>query len=170
MKAPSLRSPDIWLTSANQGDAMNDTILFALLIAGAGFVITYVLGAVLNFFVALKSRPVRRAAWTIGIAYVVLSIATEWAILVAKSDPGAPTGSFPVDPLIVPLLIVPGALAVFMLRLWGYRATWVEDESELREGEKLANDDWRIGLGVLALVIAVLLARALWKYFLRFGS
>jgi hypothetical protein len=57
-----------------------------------------------------------------------------------------------------------------LLRLWGYRVAWVEEESELREGEKLADDDWRVGLGVLALVIAVLLARALWKYFLRFGS
>jgi hypothetical protein len=149
---------------------MNDTIFIALLIAGAGFVVTYVLGVVLNFFVALKSRPMRRAAWTIGIAYVVTSIAAVCAIFVAKSDPSAPSGPFPVDPLIVPLLIIPGALAVFLLRLWGYRVAWVEEESELREGEKLANDDWRVGLGVLALVIAVLLARALLKYFLRFGS
>lgn len=96
---------------------MNDTISIALLIAGAGFVVTYVLGVVLNFFVALKSPPIRRAAWTIGIAYVVTSIATVFAMFVAKSDPSAPSGPFPLDPLIAPLFIVPGALAVFLLRL-----------------------------------------------------
>ena len=146
---------------------MNDTILLALLIAGAGFVVTYIIGAALNFFVALKSRPVRRAAWTIGIAYVATSTATLCAIFVAESDPSAPSAHLPVDPLIAPLLLVPGALAVFLLRLWAYRVTWVENESELREGENLANDDWRFGLGALALVILVLLARALWKFYLR---
>src|SRR2546430_15750012 len=114
---------------------MNETILITLLVAGAGFVVIYVLGVVLNFFVALKSRPIRRAAWTVGIAYVVASIGIVTGIFVAIAGPSAPSTPFPVDPLTAPLLIAPGAMLLFLLRLWGYRAAWVENESELREGE-----------------------------------
>jgi hypothetical protein len=95
---------------------------------------TAVLGAIsflLHFFVALKSPPERRAQLTTGIAYLLTGLMFIF--------------TFPQDGLefIVPVAAVPGALLMHWLWLNTFRFAWVDDESELAEGESLANDDWR---------------------------
>ena len=144
---------------------MNETMMFALVIAAAGFVATYIVTILLNFFVALKSPPNRRAIWTVGIAYLVISVPTVCLILAADQDPTAP-GRFPIDPWVSPLLLMPGAIVAFLLRRWEYRSAWVEQIEDLRDGEQLANDDWRFGLIILALVIIILTGRTLVRRYL----
>jgi len=144
---------------------MNEALLFAFFIAAGGFVATYILRLALNFVVALKAPPNRRATWTVGIAYALVSIATVVAIEAILQDPSAPKAPFPIEPLETPLLLVPGTIIIFLLMRWGYRSAWIDDAKELPEGVKLANDDWRRGTLALALVVAVLAARAIFRLY-----
>jgi hypothetical protein len=144
---------------------MNEALLFALVIAAGGFVATYILCLALNFVVALKARPNRRATWTVGIAYAVVSIAIVVAIEAIRRDPSAPKTPFPIEPLETPLLLVPGTIIIFLLMRWRYRATWIDDAEELPEGVKLANDDWRRGAVALLLVVVALAARLMFRLY-----
>ncbi len=146
---------------------MNEALLFAFFIAAGGFIATYILCLVLNFVVALKAPPNRRATWTVGIAYAVVSIAAVVAIDSIRRDPSAPKTPFPIEPLETPLLLVPGTIIIFLLMRWGYRSAWIDDAEELPEGLKLANDDWRRGAVSLLLIVVLLAARAIFRLYTR---
>ena len=144
---------------------MNEALLFAFFIVAIGFIATYVLCLALNFVVALKALPNRRATWTVGIAYAVVSIAIVVAIEAIRRDPSAPKSPFPIEPLEAPLLLVPGTIIIFLLMRWRYRATWIDDAEDLPEGMKLANDDWRRGAVALLLVVVALAARLIFRLY-----
>ena len=148
---------------------MNDVPLFAFLIAAGGFVAIYILCMALNFMVALKAPPNRRATWTVGIAYAVVSIAIVVSIASISRFPSAPKTPFPIDPLEAPLLLVPGTIVIFLLLRWGYRSAWVDEAEGLPDGVKLANDDWRHGAIALLVIVGLLAARALFRHFVHGG-
>ena len=148
---------------------MNDVLLFAFFIAAGGFVATYILCLALNFVIALKAPPNRRATWTVGIASAVVSIAAVVSIILVSRDPSAPKAPFPIDPLEVPLLLVPGTIIIFLLLRWGYRSAWIDEAEGLPEGVKLANDDWRRGAIALLVIVALLAARALFRLYMHGG-
>jgi hypothetical protein len=146
---------------------MNEVLLFAFVIAAAGFVVTYILCLGLNFVIALKAPPNRRATWTVGIAYAAVSIAAVVSIASISQIASAPKTPFPIDPLEAPLLLVPGTIIIFLLMRWGYRSAWVDEAEELPEGVKLANDDWRRGAIALLLIVGLLAARMLFRLFMH---
>ena len=146
---------------------MNETMVFALGIAAIGFIAIYALSAALNFVVALKSVPNRRATWTVGIAYVAASIAAVCGIIAISHDISSPDTPFPIDAFVAPLLLAPGAIVIFLLRRWEYRAAWLDDPENLPEGVELANDDWRFGAIALLLVVGALAGRVVLRLYLR---
>ncbi|WP_114953110.1 hypothetical protein [Sphingosinicella terrae] len=105
----------------------------------------------LRFFVALGAPPSRRAAWTVGLAYLI----TSAIIVFGAPDEIAYYG---------PLAALPGGLIAFWFWRSDFRRGWVENEAGLADGAVLANDDWRIGilqlLAVMVLVIGIVLLRA----------
>ncbi len=146
---------------------MSDTAKIALMLAGTGVVSMYFVSAALGFFVALNARPARRAAWNVGIPYLLASAGTTYLLAVTIPDSfGEPS---PIDPWLAPLLMAPGALIAFLLRLWVYRSTWVESIDDLAEGESLANDDWRVGIFQLLIFVGFLLALGIWRFLVKSG-
>ena len=54
---------------------INDIIRISVLAFGVGFIGAWVIGTALKFFVALKSPPKRRAAWIVGLGYLISTTA-----------------------------------------------------------------------------------------------
>ena len=107
----------------------------------------------LQHFVALTAAPVHRAAWTVGIAYVVI------AALCVFMTPEEYWWAAPLAP-------IPGALLVFWWVQRDWRQLWIDDSKGIPEGVELANDDWRVGL----IFVAGLIALALLRIFFRLVS
>ena len=122
-------------------------LLMGLLFVAANLLIISMATIILHKFIALKMRPGPRAAWTIGIAYLLAT-----AIWVFGGPPEAIA--------YAPLAAVPGALLAYWYWQGEFRRAWVEDPNQLPEGVNLANDDWRIGL--FAVVAAVIIAVLKW--------
>ena len=125
----------------------------AFIILGIPFCFMVFLTFILKFFVALNSTPDRRAFWTVGPAYVIVTLVFLF------SDMGS---SF--LKLAFPLAAVPMALLIYWWWRRDFRAAWVDDVADLPEGRGLANSDWRIGLGV---VIALFVASAIRVFFIQ---
>jgi hypothetical protein len=132
---------------------MRDALFIGLLLVGIPFVIIAFVSWLLHYFVALNAPPTRRAAWTVGIAYVVAS--AFWLF-------GGPEG----DRWEGPFAAIPGALIAFWWWRDDFRRGWIDDSDGVPEGVELANTDWRIGLLGVGLLIAV----AALKVFLRQAS
>lgn len=98
---------------------------------------------ILHYVIALRARPASRAAWTAGASYLCTV-----ALFLFGGPPGWE----------VPALVgsAPGALIAYWYMRRAFRRMWVNDESELPEGASMANDDWRIGLLGVVLLIALL--------------
>lgn len=92
--------------------------------------------AIANFcfcrFIALKARPLPRAAWTAGLAYLAASAVFLF-------------GALPGWELLGPLLTIPGGLIAFGFWWFNLSRGWVEPH-EITEDMVLENDDWRTGL------------------------
>lgn len=104
-----------------------------------------------NMFVALSSPPTKRAAWTAGSLYVLVTLFMLF---------GSPREFM----LISPLVGVPGFLIAFWFWRREYRKAWIDHPAEY-DGE-LENDDWKAGLikfiGLfIAAIIATLVRRSL---------
>lgn len=119
---------------------MGEALLAAFIFVGIPFVIIAFTSWLLHYFIALKSPPAHRAAWTVGIAYLVAS--AVWLF-------GGPEG----DRWEGPFAAIPGALIAFWWWRDDFRRDWIDDSQGIPEGVELANHDWRIGLlGVLVLI------------------
>lgn len=95
----------------------------------------------LHYFVALKSPPTVRAAWIVGIAYVVAS--AFWLF-------GGPVG----ERWEGPFAAIPGALLAFWFWRGDFRRDWIDDARGIPDGVEIANTDWRIGLiGIVGLLV-----------------
>jgi len=109
---------------------------------------------ILHYFVALKTRPSSRTAWTVGIAFLIVAALFMW---------GTPAG---YELWSVPL-IIPAALIAFWFWKTEFRRAWIEDADQLPDGVTLADDDWVSGLLRLALVIVVGLGIALIRWVMK---
>lgn len=133
-----------------EGSTPTELLKLVFILFGIGLVFVALTSWALMLFVALRSPPSQRAAWTAGLAYLIdcsiiifsdLGRAGEWA----------------------PLVFLPGALAVFWFWRWDFRRGWIEKPELTPEGMSLENDDWRTGLirliGMIAAATAMALAR-----------
>ena len=120
---------------------MSDDLLVVFLFVGMPLAIIAFVSWFLHYFVALNSPPTQRAAWIVGIGYLVAS--ALWLF-------GGPEG----DRWEAPLAAIPGALLAFWFWQRDFRRDWIDDAQGVPEGVELANTDWRIGiLGVIGLLV-----------------
>lgn len=120
----------------------------------AGLTMQAVASFILNFFVALRSRPNQRAAWVAGIAYLPVA-----AFITFGGPPGYA--------LWGPVVTLPGAAVVFWFWRREYTRAWIDDPAMLAEGEELEHDDWMIGLFKLGALLSVAIGLALYRHFTR---
>ena len=129
-----------------------DLLWISLVATGAGFLPIYALCWMFEFFIGLKSPPTKRAALTVGLAYVLTSLAFIWL---------SPANYA----LLAAMAPMPGAIVWFFYTRSHYRKAWYDNLDELPEEAALANDNWRHGLLYLALailaIVGVVLARVI---------
>lgn len=90
--------------------------------------------------VALREQPDRRALWTTALSYAGASLTFMFGFGVL------------VPLWFAPLAPLPGALIVYYWMRRDYRKSWIDDD-KVPEGMILENNDWRIGVGVVATLI-----------------
>lgn len=103
-------------------------------------IVVAVLSFVFQYFVALTAKPDRRAAWTAGVAYLATVLMFVF---------GGPEGYG----YLAPVAALPGGLIAYYFWRSEFRRGWVDDDLPLLDGVKLANDNWQVGLGIVALAI-----------------
>lgn len=133
---------------------MKDTVLITFAALAGPLAAIAPVTWILHFFVALRSTPTRRAAWTVVPSYVIV------AVLLTFSIPAE-------DAWAVPLASIPAALIAFWFWRRDFREAWVISVDHLPEGTKLANDDWVAGLMFVAAILGLAVLRALLHLFLR---
>lgn len=119
-----------WLEGAAVASAMS------LLLIAIG-------SAILHFFVALNSPPARRAAWTAGLPYLLLSTFGT----LGSGDDLFPFWIWPVAGLL------PAAI-VYWFWLRDFQKRWYSSVEDLPDHVPLANHDWKNGLlHLFALIV-----------------
>ena len=132
---------------------MRETLMMVLILAGMPLVIIIMASWLLHYVVALKSPPAVRAAWLVGLSYLIAS--AVWLF-------GGPDG----DRWEGPFVAVPGALIAFWWWRGDFLRDWLDDSDELPGDVEFANNDWRIGLlGIMSLILVAAV-----KVFLRNGA
>lgn len=126
----------------------------ALFFFGISFVFIAMIAWVCNWFLALKSRPPRRALLTAGIPYILVS--TLFTIM--------DTGVLPF--WLGPVVPLPAALIVYGWLRYEYGRSWIDDDL-VTPDIKIRNTDWRVGLAALA---AVLVPAAIKVIFINWGT
>jgi hypothetical protein len=137
----------------------NETIEAGLLIVGMAFLCVAVSSSVLHYFVALKARPTRRALWTAGIPFVLTAILFMFYLPTIGSGFASPW----LLAILGALAALPGGVAAFWFWKREFQSAWVDDPANMPDGVGLANDDWRIGLGMLAVLIVVAVFKVLFR-------
>ena len=132
---------------------MSDEIKIALVVCGAALAIMAIISWILHYFVALRSPPSKRAGWIAGISYLAATTAFVF---------GSPEGYG----WAAPLAAMPAALIIFWFWRSDFRRDWLDDTTADGTVE-LANDDWRVGLLQLGLVLLVGIAVAVFRRFVR---
>ena len=127
---------------------MNDSVGLGIIVFGAPLLATALVSWLLHFFVALNAPPARRAAWTAGIAYVVV------AILCVVIAPEAYWWE-------APLAAIPAALIAFWWWRNDFARGWIDDADGVPDGVQLANSDWRVGLMFVGAILAIYALRVL---------
>ena len=106
-----------------------------LLVCGLGLGAVGLLSILLSFFISLGSTPIRRAAWTSGIAYIPVAGA---GLLIGYLDDYRGYMMVVFNQLVfidigpagfrAPLFALPGALITFLFWWWTFRRDWVSDD------------------------------------------
>lgn len=125
------------------------------LYAGLAFCMLIPITWIANKIVGLREGPLRRAQLTAGIPYGLASIIGLFM-----------AGSW-VDMVLVPLLLLPGAIVIFFWLRADYRRGWVDEEEAIARGIKLENDDWRVGVAIVGALAIAFAGKLLWKLFLQ---
>jgi hypothetical protein len=133
---------------------MNEAMVVGFIVIAVPLVALALVTWLLHYFIALKSPPTQRAAWTVGIAYPIV------LALCASAVPEEYWWE-------APLAGVPGALLAFWWWRMDFREAWVDASKDVPEGVKLANDDWRIGLIFVAGLIGFLALRVVLRLIAR---
>jgi hypothetical protein len=120
---------------------------FALLLCVLATTLIWFATFVLENFIALKAPPERRAAWTVGIPYLLITI--SFAAFAPAS-----TLSW-----LMPIVAVPPALVGYWFWRREFRRAWIDDDAEFPGVVWLAIDDWKVGLAFV--LAAAVLAGAL---------
>jgi hypothetical protein len=127
---------------------MNDMVTGIAVFSGMAFILIAIGSAILHFFVALNSRPATRAAWTVGLPYLGLSIFGSFG------TEGAP---FPFWVWPVAGLVPAGIVYWFWLR--DFQKRWYDSVEDIPDGVPWANHDWKNGLlHLFALFVFALIA------------
>src|SRR5690242_564554 len=100
---------------------MSDTLLVVFLFVGLPLIVIAFVSWLLHCFVALNSPPTQRAAWIVGVSYVVAS--AFWLF-------GGPEG----DRWEGPFAAIPGALLAFWFWRGDFRRDWIDDAQGVPEG------------------------------------
>jgi hypothetical protein len=100
----------------------------------------------LHYFVALTSPPTQRAAWTVGIAYLILAAICMVAL------PLEYWWAAPLAPVL-------GAPIAFWWWRNDFGRDWIDDSQGIPQGVELANDDWRVGLIFVGIIFALFALR-----------
>jgi hypothetical protein len=116
---------------------MSETLSLFLFITVLSFAILAILSYPLHRFIGLKSPPTARAAWTVGVSFVL----TTNVILAAIA-----AGLAPVERLLTPIAAVPGALLTFWFWRTAFRRAWIDEDRPLRWHETIEEDDWLVVL------------------------
>lgn len=117
---------------------MNDLLISACILSVASLAMMALASLLLIHFIALRSPPSTRAAWTTGISYLLAVTA-----LIFGGIEGYELSSV--------LAAIPAAALLFWWLRGTFRAAWVEDPENT--DAPLANDDWKVGLSRLAMLI-----------------
>ncbi len=123
-----------------------DTVMIFLLQAAIGIVAMTPFLWVANKTVGLNAKPDRRAMLTTIVGYAGASL-----VLIFAGVGNVWLGA------VAP---IPGALLTYYWLRRTYRKGWVDDDA-IPEGERLENNDWRVGLGVVAGVVLAALIKTL---------
>lgn len=125
----------------------DDVAVYAYVGLG-GLAVVAIASLVFSFFIALKSTPGRRAAWTAGLAYLA-------ATLILAMMTSEETGIYAFAPLVIAL---PGAMLAYWYWFATFRRAWVDDAGDLPAHVEAEDDDWRAGLMRLALILVAVIA------------
>jgi len=131
---------------------MRDVVFIAFVFFGMPLLFVAVASWVLHYVVALSSPPARRAAWTAGMAYVLVAVAS---VFMTRMESW----------WIAPLAPIPAALLAFWFWRNDFRRDWIDEAEDAPDGVELATDDWRIGLLQLGAFIMVVLAAVTIRFF-----
>jgi hypothetical protein len=132
--------------------SMEELIFMGLLMSVAALAIMSAISFGLIYVVALRSIPDRRAAWTAGVSYLIVTIFMIF-------------GGVRGYEIYAPFTGLPAAVIIYFYWRWEFRKSWVDSADELTDGLVLANDDWKVGL---IFVIGALVAAAI-KSLMRQG-
>jgi len=119
-----------------------DALAVAVFAAVMALTFMIVAAVVLSYFVALRSPPSQRAAWTAGIAYLLVAL-----ILIF--------GFLPGYELVSVLAAIPAALVVFLGCRLIFQRAWIDAADERADQDDIEDDDWKIGLFRLGAVVTV---------------
>ncbi len=133
---------------------MADILRIGLIIIGMPLIGFALITWLLHYFVALRSTPLKRAAWIVGIAYLVLAAVCIVAV------PLEYWWAAPLAPL-------PGALIAFWWWRNDFQRDWIDDAQGVPDEVELATDDWLIGLLQLLAAVTVVFGIAVLKFVLR---
>ena len=81
-----------------------------------------------SLFAFVSRKPLRRAASTVGLSYI---ICTAWGVSAG--------GVEDLPPSIVPLVFLPGAMATFLCYFVSFRRAWIEDGHAASLGVELVD-------------------------------
>jgi hypothetical protein len=133
---------------------MGDVVSIGIIVVGGPLLALAFFTWVLHYFVGLSSPPTKRSAWTVGIAYLIVTAACIFSF----------SAGYWWQALLAP---VPGALIAFWWWRNDFRRGWIDDSQSMPDGVELATDDWRIGLLELLIFLTVVAAALAMRFFLR---
>lgn len=126
---------------------MRDTIMLGIVAILGPALPVALFSFILHYFVALKSPPASRALWTAGLAYVATSIFL--------------TLTLPLEYAVyIPFAAAPAGLVAYLFWRSDFTRDWLDRVEDLPEGTELLDDDWRVGLLRLGLMVLAVVAFA----------
>lgn len=148
---PELGRENVDMASIWRDATGREIALLVTLLVGVPLLSTFMPTLVFKRFVALKSPPRTRAAWTVGSSMILIF----GAVMLG--------GMEGIPPLSL-LTLIPAGILVYWYWRWEFSKAWIDDSDDFPEGMKLENDDWRYGLAIVISVALVATIKALLRH------